>query len=220
MTFSADAWSRTADTFEAIRTMPFNEALADGTLPRDRFVRYVVQDAHYLVAFGRALAVAAAKAPTADEIIRFSKAAEEAIVVERSLHAGFFETFGISEADFEATPLAPSAHHYVSYLSSTAWSEPYEVVLAALLPCFWIYAEVGRDILKRAASPNPYQAWIDTYAGEDFHEAVRGVIGATDRAAEAASPGTVERMHEAYRTAARLEYLFWHSAWTLEDWPI
>ncbi len=220
MPFSEDAWTRNLPAYETIRTMPFNTELAAGTLTRERFVRYVIQDAHYLEGFGRALAVAAAKAREADDIIRFAKAAEEAIVVERSLHEGFFETFGITQDEFRDAPLAPATHHYVSYLMATAWGEPYEVVLAALLPCFWIYAEVGRDILSRAAAPNPYQAWIDTYAGEDFHEAVRGVIGATDRAAEAASADAVARMHVAYTAATRLEYLFWDSAWRLETWPV
>ena len=57
-------------------------------------------------------------------------------------------------------------------------------LLAALLPCFWIYAEVGRDIHARAAAANPYRAWIDTYAGEEFHAAVRAMIAATDDAAK------------------------------------
>lgn len=220
MPFSADAWSRNLAAYETIRTMPFNGELAAGTLRKERFKQYMIQDAHYLVGFGRALSVAAAKAPTEDEIIRFADAAKVAIEVERSLHAGFFETFGIAESDFQSTPLTPAAHHYVSYLMATAWGEPYEVVLAALLPCFWIYAEVGRDIRARAAAPNPYQAWIDTYAGEDFHEAVRGVIGVTDAAAEKASADVVARMHAAYRDATRLEYLFWQSAYDLQTWPV
>ena len=74
---------------------------------------------------------------------------------------------------FNDTPLSPACHHYVSYLIATAYAEPYEVLLGALLPCFWIYAEVGRDIHARAAPANPYQAWIDTYAGEQFHAAVK-----------------------------------------------
>jgi len=220
LSFSQDAWARNAAVYEAIRTMPFNAELAAGTLDRARFTQYIVQDAHYLVAFGRALALAAAKAPTPDGIVHFARAAEVAIVVERSLHGGFFRDYGIDAEAFAATPVSPGAHHYVSYLLATAHAEPFEVVLAALLPCFWIYAEVGRDIHGRAAVGNPYQAWIDTYAGEEFHDAVRAVIAAADAAAEGASTGLVARMHEAFATAARLEWMFWDSAYRLERWPV
>ncbi|MGQ4273710.1 thiaminase II [Terrihabitans sp. B22-R8] len=220
MPFSTDAWAANAALYETIRTMPFNEALAAGTLPEASFRHYMVQDAHYLIAFGRALAVAAAKADDPDGIVQFAEAAKVAIIVERALHADYFRQFGVTVEDFAAAELTPACHHYTSYLKATAWAEPYPVALAALLPCFWIYAEIGRDILTRAASPNPYSAWIDTYSGEEFHEAVRGVIATTDRVAASASPQIVADMHEAFTRATQLEWMFWDSAWNLGRWPV
>jgi len=116
--------------------------------------------------------------------------------------------------------LSPACHHYVSYLLAVAYGEPYEVLLGALLPCFWIYAEVGRDIHARAASPNPYQAWIDTYAGEEFHAAVQAVIAAADEVAASASAPLRERMHAAFTRATQLEWMFWDSAYRTETWPV
>ena len=75
-------------------------------------------------------------------------------MVERALHGSFFTQYGITPETFAQTPLSPACHHYVSYPLATAYAEPYEVVLGALLPCFWIYAEVGRDIHARAR-PRP-----------------------------------------------------------------
>ena len=198
--------------------LPFNQQLAQGTLSREAFSHYVIQDAHYLLAYGRALAVCAAKAFEADDVIQFSEAAKTAIVVERSLHDGFMQDFGISKTQFENTPLTLACHHYTAYLQATAWAESYPVVLAALLPCFWIYAEVGKDIVDKAAPNNPYQAWIDTYAGEDFHTAVRNVIATVDRVAARVDADTLEKMHQAYTHAARLEWLFWDSAYEQRQW--
>jgi thiaminase/transcriptional activator TenA len=219
-TFSAHAWGRNLPTYEAIRTMPFNAALADGTLSLERFRHYMVQDAHYLIAFGRGLAIAAAKADDPDGLVQFAEAAKVAVVVERSLHADFFDKFGLGPDEFARTEMSPVCHHYSNFLIAAAYAEPYPVVLAALLPCFWIYAEIGRDILGRAVRPNPYDAWIDTYAGEEFHEAVRAVIATTDRAAAGASPEVLTRMHAAYKRATQLEWMFWDSAWRLADWPV
>jgi thiaminase/transcriptional activator TenA len=220
MTFSKDAWNANKALYETIRTMPFNQALAEGKLSDDRFKHYIIQDAHYLIAFGRALAVAAAKADDPDGIVQFSEAAKVAIIVERALHADYFKRFKVSAKDFEATPLSPACHHYSNFLTATAWAEPYAVALAALLPCFWIYAEVGKDIHSRAAKNNPYQAWIDTYAGEDFHDAVNAVIATTDRVAAKQSPETLKAMHHAFTRATQLEWIFWDSAWNLGEWPV
>lgn len=220
MSFTAEIWEKNAALFEATRTMPFNTELAAGTLSQERFRHYMIQDAHYLIAFGRALAIAAAKADNTDEIVQFSIGAQTAIVVERSLHKDFMEQFNVTPAMFAATPLSPAAHHYTSFLMANAWSASYPVVLAGLLPCFWIYAEIGRDIVGRAAKNNPYQSWIDTYAGEEFHAAVRAVIATVDRVAAVASDETRQAMHAAYTRAAQLEWMFWDSAYRLEQWPV
>jgi len=220
MTFSADTWAANAALYETIRTMPFNEALAAGTLEEEGFKHYMVQDAHYLVAFGRALAVAAAKADDPDGVVQFSEAAKVAIIVERALHGGFFQQFGITPEAFAAAPLSPACHHYSSYLLATAWSESYPVMLAALLPCFWIYQEVGSAIrAEQDGRDNPFAAWIDTYADEAFARTVAACRAEVDRAAERADGATRDRMTAAFVRACEYEWLFWDSAHQQRGWP-
>jgi len=220
MSFSQGLWQVNAALYEKTLQLPFNQELACGLLSRQRFCHYMIQDAHYLLAYGRALAVTAAKADHADAVVQFSRAAQEAVEAERSLHDGFMRDFAITPAQFAATPLTPACDHYSNYLIATAWSQPYAVALAALLPCFWIYAEVGRSIHARAVANNPYQSWIDTYAGEAFHASVRAVCATVDRVAAQESSATHAAMHVAYSHAARLEWIFWDSAYRLGDWPV
>ena len=218
MSFTQLLWQKNTALYEQILNLPFNQELAAGTLAPEAFCHYVIQDAHYLLAYGRALAVAAAKAYDADDVMQFSEAAKIAIVVERSLHNDFMTAFNVSKETFESTPLTLACHHYTSFLTATAWSESYPVVLAALLPCFWIYAEVGRAIVSQSMPNNPYQAWIDTYAGEEFHTAVRNVIATVDKVAARCDADTLEKMHAAYTMGAKLEWLFWNSAYHQRQW--
>lgn len=150
--------------------------------------------------------------------MQFSDAARIAIVVERSLHADFMQEFDISQDEFRTTPLTLACHHYTSFLTATAWSESYPVVLASLLPCFWIYAEVGKAIVQHSIPNNPYQAWIETYTGEEFNQAVSKVIATVDSVAARCDSDTLEKMHHAYTTAAKLEWLFWDSAYDQRQW--
>ncbi len=216
--FCDQAWERNLPLFQATLDLPFNRELAAGTLPRDVFRHYMIQDAHYLVAFGRALAAAAAKADDADGVVQFAAAAQEAVVAERELHHSFMREYAITPEEFARTPLSPTCHHYCHFLQSVAWSRPYPVALAALLPCFWIYAEVGVDLQKRTAAGNPYQSWIDTYGGEEFHAHVRAVRSTIDAVAAQADARTVAEMHAAYTDAARLEWMFWDSAYRMQAW--
>ena len=134
--FSRQAWDQNVQTYELIRQMPFNAELTAGTLSEARFKHYITQDAHYLIGFGRALALTAAKAPNPGRIVQFAKAAEVAIIVERELHNSFFRQYQITPRSFAETALSPACHHYVSFLLATAYGDPYEVILGALLPCF------------------------------------------------------------------------------------
>jgi len=217
--FTEAAWQANLALFETTRDTPFNRELADGTLPADKFKHYMIQDAHYLEGFARGLSLVAAKGQTADDIVQFADAARTAIIVERSLHGEYFQFFGVSEADFRTAERSPTCHHYVSFLLSMAAQQPFEVGLAALLPCFWIYREIGHDIHGRATDDNPYRAWIDTYAGEDFSEAVDAVLATVDRVATGASEAVLKQMHLAYKRSAQLEWMFWDSAYRLETWP-
>jgi thiaminase/transcriptional activator TenA len=218
--FSTQAWQDNQPLYDAILDLPFNRELTAGTLREDRFRHYIVQDAHYLEGFARALALAAAKADNPDRIVQFAAAAQTAIIVERALHADYFQKFGVTPDNFAAARPTPVCDHYVSYLLRVAALEPFPVVLAALLPCFWIYWEVGKSIHARAAQPNPYQAWIDTYAGEEFTTAVQAVIATTDAVATRTSPDTLAAMHAAFTRATQLEWMFWDSAYRLADWPV
>lgn len=219
MLFSEKVWERNLELYNATLALPFNQELAAGTLSKDAFTHYMIQDAHYLLNYARALAVCAAKAYDADDVLLFADAAKTAVVVERGLHNEFMSFFSISKEQFESTPLTMASHHYNSFLTSIAWSESYPVVLAALLPCFWIYAEIGKDILDKSAHNNIYQAWIDTYSGDDFHDSVQKVIQAIDHIAERCDADTLEKMHHAYTVGAKLEWQFWDSAYHQRKWP-
>jgi thiaminase/transcriptional activator TenA len=220
MTFSQDAWQRIAPLYAQILELPFNRELAAGTLSRARFTFYMLQDAHYLSHFAKALAVTAARAPDADALIQFAGSAREAVVVERALHEGFFRDFGITPAQAAATEPSPTCAHYTHYLVALAHNAPYEVAVAALLPCFWIYWEVGKHLLAIARPDNPYQAWIDTYADDAFAAGVRRVIALSDVLAAGTTPPIRGQMHAAFRRAAQLEWMFWDSAWRRETWPV
>jgi thiaminase (transcriptional activator TenA) len=219
--FCDEAWERTGTLRRAMLEHPFNVELAAGTLSRERFQFYLVQDARYLIGFARALAVAAARADGVDDVAFFSGAARESIVVERELHAGYFVRYGLSESDADRAETSPTCLAYTSYLLATAKTGSYEELIAALLPCFWIYHHVGTRILRdqEAGARNPFQAWIDTYADDEFAAAVLSCRDAVDRAAAAAAEHIRARMLAAFTRACEYEWMFWDSAYWMERWP-
>jgi thiaminase/transcriptional activator TenA len=215
MPFTQHLWQVSAAIYDAIVALPFNVELAAGTLDPDTFRFYIVQDSLYLVDFARALAITGARSETPQQVLDFLRFAEGAIVVERSLHEHYFAEFGVQQAGTQS----PACAFYTNYLLASAAHRSYEEAVAALLPCFWIYREVGHAIHRQAAPDNPYRRWIDTYAGEEFSASVDRAIAATETASAMASESARERMIDAFVTSSRLEWMFWDSAYRHEAWP-
>jgi thiaminase/transcriptional activator TenA len=220
MALADDLWTTMAPVYDAILRHPFLRGLTDGTLPREQFRFYVVQDALYLREFARALAIAAARAPEDDWIIMFNEHAAGALRVERALHEGFFKDFGLSPAEVAATPMAPTNLAYTSYLLAVAYGAPFHEAVAALLPCYWIYWEVGKA-LERAGSPEPlYARWIQTYASEEFGGVVRGVLDAVNAFGPRLTAADRQAMHRHALVTSRLEWMFWDMGACREAWPV
>jgi len=217
--FSEEAWDRTRRLREAIHRLPFNTELAAGSLARDRFQGYITQDSLYLGRFSRALAIAAARAPDSDAMQSFAESALRAVAVEQALHGRYLREFGIDPARIGEAEASPDCLAYTSYLIATAYHEPWEVLVAALLPCFRIYWDVGCVIAQKATAENPYRVWINTYADERFGKAVQTAVSTGDRAAAAVTVATRAAMLAAFVRACQYEWLFWDGAYQRRHWP-
>ena len=220
MRFTDELWASIADVYKAIRDHPFVEGLRDGGLDREAFRFYVVQDAHYLREYARALSVLAARAPDEAAIAMFDQHAAGAIEVETQLHETFFRDFGLSAEAVASTPMAPTNLAYCSYLLATVYGGSFAEGIAAVLPCYWIYWEVGKELAEAGSSDPLYQRWIDTYAAEQFASLVRAVLDLTDRVAEQAGQADRERMRGHFRTTSRYEWMFWDMGYRREAWPV
>lgn len=144
--FSEAAWQRTARLRAAIDALPFNTELAAGRLSRERFQGYIIQDALYLAQYSRILAIAGARGPDVETLRTFGSCALEAVAVEQALHERYLTEFGVDPTQIAAAEPSPDCLGYTSFLLATAYHEPWEVLVAALLPCFWIYWDVDREL--------------------------------------------------------------------------
>ncbi|MBU1821063.1 MAG: thiaminase II [Bacteroidetes bacterium] len=214
--FTGQLWEENLPVFEKTLQLPFNQELQRGTLSTDKFTFYIYQDSLYLADFARALAFTGTRAPGSALLLDFLEFAQNAILVERALHESYFQEYQIGYT----TGKAPGCFAYTNYLLATSAYEPFEVAVAALLPCFWIYKKVGDHIYAHQTKPNPYQNWIDAYAGEEFATAVAKALSICDRLADATTDAIRQRMQQAYATSARLEYIFWDSAYRKETWVV
>ena len=214
MKFTDQLWDKITPIYQAILEMPFIQELTDGTLPQEKFLFYMRQDTLYLADYSKALSLAGIRADHNEHTRQFLDFATNAIDVERELHGEFYEKF---DAGLEIKK-SPSCFSYTNFLLSTATMKDNAVTFAALLPCFWIYREVGLQIYENSAADNPYQKWINTYAGEEFNEGVEKAIAITDEVAAEEPESRRKEMEHAFVRSSQLEWMFWDSAYRMEEW--
>jgi len=205
-----DSWSKTAwqaamPTIERIKVLPFLHELADGTLPASKFRFYISQDRLYLDVYTRVLAHIASRLPDMTDVGTFLSFAVDSVAVEKALHEQFDPDKDIA--------MSEACEFYTSFLRAQSQAD-IAVEAAAVLPCFWVYQEVGKYIHATARPDgNPYRAWIRTYADPAFDQSTARAIAICDKLAAAATPAIRRQMTAAFATATRLEHLFWQSAY-------
>ncbi len=218
--WSTRLWSEIEPTFAAILHHPFLTGLTDGSLDSAVFAQYVAQDAHYLRDYARALAVVAAKAPTLADTAMFARHAADVFEVELALHAVLLPELGLDPGTVDAAPPTPVTQAYTSYLLATSYRGSFADGLAAILPCYWIYAEVGAQLRACGSADHRYQRWIDSYGAEEFAATVEQVLTVADRTGASLNQAdeAVARRH--FATTARYEWMFFDAAYRRDRWPV
>ncbi|WP_019176048.1 TenA family protein [Brevibacterium ravenspurgense] len=243
---SRELWEHVEPIIKDIEALPFIEQLSDGGLDPKVFVHYLLQDEVYLDGYGRAMAQLSSKSSRNDDMQFWAGATSEAVVAENELHEAVFadevfaplvkeiqqETAGTrglrhgergsdEGRDAEAVIASPTSLGYVSFLMATAALRPYQVGVAGVLPCFWVYAHIGKVLMKKAGSNlegHPFASWITMYDSPEFDESTRGAVAILEREMEQATPALRAEMKAVFEQASLYELHFWASAHVYEDW--
>jgi thiaminase (transcriptional activator TenA) len=200
---------------------PFVLALADGTLPRETFQFYILQDARFLVDLAKAFAFAVTKTDDRERILRLSEFALDTVRVERGLHEMYAERFGLTLAQMAAVPMAPTNFAYTRHMLQVAAMGSFAEAVTVTLPCAWIYAVIGEHFTAQGEPPadHPYRDWLATYASPDYGAVPVWLRAVVDDEASRLDDTGRQRLRDIFRTSSAYEWMFWQMAWTRESWP-
>ena len=202
--------------WDAIFRHPFLAEIKDGTLPLATFQYYLGQDYHYLEGFGRAVAMALAKAP--DAALLQELAHRVMTPVERPLHHRLIEAAGLTMADVESTPRSPTNTAYVNHMLATAARHGLGPTAAALLPCPWTY-HLLKDEVGQSGHPL-YGQWTRFYVEGFLQSSVEAWKGFVDEMATRVGEQERAEMRHAFMVSSWYEYMFWDAAYRREQWTI
>lgn len=197
-------WRAGSALTRQVASNDFVTQLVGGTLPDHAFRFYLGQDARYLQDYAKALAGLAARTDAVDETTYWSYSAYGSQVEEAELH----RTWLAGEPTVAPSPVTQA---YTNFLLASVFVGDYVVGAAAVLPCYWLYAQTGAQI-TRIPDEHPYAAWLHTYHDDEFAQATAQALAIVERAFTSAAPQARSRAARAYLTACRHEMEFFDQA--------
>ncbi|MBX2831687.1 MAG: thiaminase II [Rhodospirillales bacterium] len=205
--------ARETDAWQSYVGHDFIKQLGNGTLPQASFKHYLIQDYLFLIQFARAYALAVYKAEDLPTMRQFSATVHAILDMEMNLHLEFCQEWGLSEADIIAQPEARACVAYTRYVLDRGLQGDVVDLQVALMPCMVGYAEIANRLMASSDTVldgNPYRAWIEMYASDEFQDVAKAEIDLLEQtAAKRGGHDRMDGLAQTFAMASRLEADFW-----------
>ncbi|MCQ2148075.1 MAG: TenA family protein, partial [Bacteroidales bacterium] len=199
-------WKKASKTYNDILNHQFIKDISDGSLSADRFNRYVSQDEIYLRDYAEHMFAVADMIPDKDLRDMFIQFAKDGLEGEKAMHQLLIQRFG-TDLNVESSYVTSAYNHRIISGINTG---VLPIAFAAILPCMWVYNQVGLHILKGAKlEGNPYKEWIQEYSNDEFTKGAEDLLKVIDKYAAEADEKTRIQMDKVFLNGVLLEYAFW-----------
>lgn len=218
MKFTDELRLATKDSWEKSLHHPFVQGIVKGDLPFDIFKNYILQDIYYLNHYAKVHALAAAQADDFAITSLLAETASRTAQAELGVHEQHAKILNITDEDMENFKPAPTAYGYTSHLYRSTMHGNLAYVISAMLPCYWLYADIGKTYEHANPAPEIYRNWLATYASDWFQEATQKQIDLLNSLVEDMSEKEKEKVKEQFIIAKEYELAFWEMSYTFEKW--
>ncbi|SCI96703.1 Thiaminase-2 [uncultured Clostridium sp.] len=216
MKFTDYLFDEVKDIWKSYLNHPFVNEIGEGTLPKEKFKRYLIQDYLYLKEFSRVFAMGMVKADTVKEMKFFNKAANGSIEDEAAIHIEYMKRLGVAPIVAEKCKLEMVSSSYISYMQAVSLTGGVKEIVMATLPCNWSYNYIGNylyETYKDNLEGNYYKDWIKMYADNEFDEVLKEWLEYTNHICKNLSEEEIKKLTEIFVKSSLYELDFWNMAY-------
>ena len=197
---------------------PFVKGIEDGTLDKEKFRYYILQDYLYLEEYAKVFAIGVAKAESLEMIRLFAGYINVLTDGEMDIHRGYMGELGITQEELDSTERAIDNLSYTSYMLRVAYEETQVEILAAILSCAHSYEMIAKRIIEN----NPdsvnhpfYGEWIKGYASDAYTKENVTLMAHLDRLTENYTEAQIQHLIDIFVISSRYEEKFWDLSWNM-----
>ena len=205
------------DIWQQYNQNPFVSGIQNGTLDKEKFRYYIIQDYLYLEDYAKTFAVGVAKSKSLEMANLFAKYIS-VMNGELDVHNGYLARLGVTQEEIDSTPRSLDNLSYTSYMLRVAYEEGEAEILAAILSCAYSYEIIARNIVKN----NPasihdefYGDWIKGYASDAYAEENVILLDELNRLTENYTEKQIQHLIDIFVACSRYELAFWEMSWTV-----
>ncbi|MFB5664299.1 thiaminase II [Alteribacillus sp. HJP-4] len=222
MAFSSRLLEKVKPIWRKNHNHPFVQEMGSGSLDKEKFRFFMIQDYLYLIEYAKLFAIGTVKASDVKTMGEFARLLDSTLNTEMELHREYAKKFEITEEELEKAEPAPTTLAYTHYMLHVGNNGGLAELVASLLPCMWSYAEIGKELneIPGAASHEFYGDWIEMYASQEFQSLTNWTISMLDDLAEEKPEHELVHLEEIFLNTTRFEYMFWDMAYKQAMWPL
>ncbi|OOB78420.1 MAG: hypothetical protein ATN34_04845 [Epulopiscium sp. Nele67-Bin002] len=216
MTFIEEIIEATNDIWEQYLEQPFPTGVVQGTIDKELFKNYIVEDSIYLNEYARVFGAGMLNSRRKSDIMFFYQALNFLEESEGSTRLYYLKQFGLTDEWIESQQARPTNVAYTEYMLSVAREGTPLEILMAVLPCILSYGYTFRELVAKYGldESNPYAKLVNDYIGDGYFQycylcgkfanKLAGEINMTDE--------YKQKLIEIFRQGSLYEVKFWDMA--------
>ena len=215
MKFSEVLFSEVKKIWDGYLEHPFVKGIGEGTLDKEKFKNYLIQDYLYLKDYAKVFAMGLVKAETMKEMKFYHESIKGVLDDETAVHVNYLKDFGLSTEEVEAYKSELTTESYTNYMLGIALKGDSKDIAMTIMPCTWSYYYIGKHLYetyKENLKDNFYAPWIEGYASNEFRECAQEWIDYIDDICKDISEVKKEKLKDIFIKSSLYEMEFWNMA--------
>lgn len=216
MKFTDVLFKEVKELWDGYLEHPFVKGIGDGTLDKEKFKKYLIQDYLYLKDYTKVFALGLVKAKTMKEMKFYYEAIKGTLEDETQVHTNYLRYFGLREEDIENHKCELTTASYTSYMIAIAAKGDSKEIAMTIMPCTWSYYYIGKklyDTYKDNLESNFYKPWIEEYSSQDFKSCADEWIDYINYLCKDISDDEKESLKDIFIKSSLYEMKFWDMAY-------
>lgn len=218
MNFSDTLYESVKDVWNSYYVHPFVRGIGEGTLDKDKFKFYMIQDYIYLLDYAKIYALGVVKAETEEVMQGFSNMVNDILNGEMNIHRSYMKKLEINSEEIKNTTASLANISYTNYMLAVSQKGTLGDVAVSLLSCMWSYLEIGRNLSKipGALEHKFYGEWIKGYISKEYEKETLWLLDLVNNIAKHLSEKELDRLKEIFINCSKYELMFWDMAYNKE----